>query len=77
MLFNVYLEEALKSNQSIWKYFKQDRGLAYADDLMMKTASLKEIEIIIKDFLEIELKWGIRLNRRKCEILSRRGKREN
>ena len=47
MLFNVYLEEALKSNDHTWRYFTQDRGLAYADDLMMKTSSLKEIELII------------------------------
>ena len=72
MLFNVYLDEALRSNPFIWKIFNQERGLAYADDLMIKLSSLKETEIIIQEFSKIESQWGLRINRKKCEILRQR-----
>ena len=72
LLFNVYLEEALKSNEAIWRYLTQEKGLAYADDLMMKASSLKEIENIMREFIKIESKWGIKINSKKCEILTQR-----
>ena len=50
VLFNVYLEEAIKSSTKLEEVRKRGDLLAFADDMLVMTNSKPELEQIIKEF---------------------------
>ena len=68
MLFNVYLEEALKKSETLWKKFISGSLLAYADDICVMAQSANELKTIIKELRKME-ECRLHLNVSKCEIL--------
>jgi hypothetical protein len=50
VLFNVYLEEAIKSSAKLEEVRKRGDLLAFADDMLVMTNSKPELEQIIKEF---------------------------
>ena len=49
MLFNVYLEEALKSSKKLDEVRRRGDLLAFADDMLVMSNSKTEIEMIIEE----------------------------
>ena len=49
MLFNVYLEEALKSSKKLDEVRRRGDLLAFADDMLVMSNSKPEIEMIIEE----------------------------
>jgi hypothetical protein len=72
-LFNVYLEEALMSAPILKEAIKNQKLIAYADDLMIFADYEKTLESIIQSLEGLEASWILKLNKRKSEILSKNG----
>ena len=70
VLFNIYLEEALKSSTKLEEMRRRGDLLAFADDMLVMSNSKQEIETIIEELAVLQLKWNLRLNKRKSEILT-------
>lgn len=70
VLFNVYLEEALKSKQNLWKAALKGHLVAYADDMVICTSSEEELKVMISELEQLDTLWGIKMNLNKSEILS-------
>ena len=70
MLFNVYLEEAIRSSQKLDGVRSRGDLLAFADDMLVMSNSQAEIEYIINEFTALQVKWNLKLNKRKSEILT-------
>jgi hypothetical protein len=45
LLFNIYLDEALKSSPELVKLIKKGRLLAFADDVLVMAESKEELEM--------------------------------
>ena len=71
VLFNVYLEEALKSSQKLEEVRKRGDLLAFADDMLVMTNNQSELTMIIDELGKLQLQWNLRLNKRKSEILTK------
>jgi hypothetical protein len=50
VLFNVYLEEAIKSSDKLEEVRRRGDLLAFADDMLVMTNSKPELEQIISEF---------------------------
>jgi hypothetical protein len=50
VLFNVYLEEAIKSSEKLEEVRRRGDLLAFADDMLVMTNSKPELEQIISEF---------------------------
>ncbi len=50
VLFNVYLEEAIRSSNKLEEVRRRGDLLAFADDILVKTNSKPELEHIINEF---------------------------
>jgi len=70
MLFNVYLEEALRSSQKLEEVRSRGDLLAFADDMLVMSNNIHEIEQIINELTSLQVKWNLKLNKKKSEILS-------
>ena len=70
VLFNVYLEEALKSSAKLEEVRKRGDLLAFADDMLVMSNSQPEVEMIINEMAALQHKWNLRLNKKKSEILT-------
>ena len=70
ILFNVYLEEAIRSSQKLEEVRSRGDLLAFADDMLVMSNSQPEIEMIINEFATLNVKWNLRLNKKKSEILT-------
>lgn len=70
VLFNVYLEEALKSSNKLEEVRRRGDLLAFADDMLVMSNSKSEIEMIVEEMAVLQLQWNLRLNKRKSEILT-------
>ena len=70
-LFNVYLDEALKSSKKLKEV--RDRGdlLAFADDMLILTNSKPEMGEIIRCLEQLEPQWNLRMNKAKSQILTK------
>ena len=44
--------------------------MAFADDMLVMTNNKSELEAIIEELAVLQLKWNLRLNKRKSEILT-------
>ena len=69
MLFNVYLEEALKSSPKLEVVRKRGDHLAFADDMLIMTNNQNELVMVIEELTALQQKWNLRLNKKKSEIL--------
>ena len=70
VLFNVYLEEAIKSSKKLDEVRSRGDLLAFADDMLVMSNSQGEIEQIINELTSLQIKWNLKLNERKSEILT-------
>ena len=70
VLFNVYLEEAIKSSKKLDEVRSRGDLLAFADDMLVMSNSQGEIEQIINELTSLQVKWNLKLNKRKSEILT-------
>lgn len=55
MLFNIYLDMALRSSAFLKDMLRTGRILAYADDLVIRAASINEIKQITKEFQTLKI----------------------
>ena len=70
VLFNVYLEEALKSSRKLEEVRKRGDLLAFADDMLIMSNNQHEVEMIIDELTTLQDNWNLRLNKKKSEILT-------
>jgi hypothetical protein len=70
VLFNVYLEEAIKSSRKLEEVRRRGDLLAFADDMLVMTNSKPELEEIVNEFASLQVKWNLKLNKKKSEILT-------
>jgi hypothetical protein len=54
VLFNVYLEEALKSSAKLEAVRKRGDLLAFADDMLVMTNNQNELAMIIEELMALE-----------------------
>ena len=54
VLLNVYLEEAINSSAKLEEVRKRNDQLAFADDMLVMSNSLHEIEGIINEFTALQ-----------------------
>ena len=54
VLFNVYLEEALKSSSKLEEVRKRGDLLAFADDMLVMSNSKPEVEMIIRELATLQ-----------------------
>ncbi len=71
VLFNVYLEEAIKSSKKLEEVRSRGDLLAFADDMLVMSNAKGEMTWIINELDKLKDKWNLRLNKKKCEILTR------
>jgi hypothetical protein len=71
VLFNVYLEEALKSSAKLEAVRKRGDLLAFADDMLVMTNNQNELAMIVEELTTLQQQWNLRLNKRKSEILTK------
>lgn len=76
VLFNVYLEEALKSSAKLEAVRRRGDLLAFADDMLVMTDNQNELAMIIDELSKLEQQWNLRLNKKKSEILTKEKVRE-
>jgi hypothetical protein len=69
-LFNVYLEEAIKSSKKLEEVRSRGDLLAFADDMLVMSNQRAEVEMIIEELTNLQHRWNLRLNKRKSEILT-------
>ena len=65
MLFNVYLEEALKSSTKLEAVRKRGDLLPFADDMLVMTNNLNELVMVIEELTALQQRWNLRLNKKK------------
>jgi hypothetical protein len=70
VLFNVYLEEAIRSSQKLEEVRSRGDLLAFADDMLVMSNNIHEIEQIINELTSLQVNWNLKLNKKKSEILS-------
>ena len=70
VLFNVYLEEALKSSEKLEEVRRRGDLLAFADDMLVMSNNQHEVEMIVNELAKLTLSWNLRLNKKKSEILT-------
>ena len=63
VLFNVYLEEAIKSSKKLDEVRSRGDLLAFADDMLFMSNSYGEIEQIINELTSLQVKWTLKLTR--------------
>jgi len=71
VLFNIYLEEALKASQKLEEVRKRGDLLAFADDMLVMTNNQSELTMIIDELGKLQQQWNLRLNKKKSEILTK------
>ena len=69
-LFNVYLEDALDSSNILQRMRKRGDLLAFADDMLIMSNQKSEIEEAINGMTSLQMKYNLRLNKKKSEILT-------
>ena len=70
VLFNVYLEEALKTSRKLEEVRKRGDLLAFADDMLVMSNNQHEVEMVISELAKLQDDWNLRLNKKKSEILT-------
>jgi hypothetical protein len=70
VLFNVYLEEAIRSSAKLDGVISRGDLLAFADDMLVMSNSQAEIEQIINELTALQVTLNLKLNKKKSEILT-------
>ena len=70
VLFNVDLEEALKSSTNLEDMRRRGDLLAFADDMLVMSNSQPEVEQVGNELTKLSNDWNLRLNKKKSEILT-------
>ena len=70
VLFNVYLEEELKSSNKLEELRQQGDSLAFVNDILVMSNSKSEVEQAIEELATLNTNWNLRLNKKKSEILT-------
>ena len=71
VLFNVYLEEALKSSTKLEAVRKRRDLLTFADDMLIMTNNQNELVMVIEELTALQQRWNFRLNKKNSEILTK------
>lgn len=71
VLFNIYLEEAIKSSSKLEAVRSRGDLLAFADDMLVMSNSKNELIDLINELSNLQTRWNLRLNKKKSEILTR------
>ena len=69
-LFNLYLEEAIKSSRKLDEVRSRGDLLAFADDMLVMSNYQHEINEVIQELAKLNMDWNLRLNKKKSEILT-------
>ena len=59
VLFNVYLEEALKSSKKLEEVRRRGDLLAFADDMLVMSNCQAEIGMIVGELARLETQWNL------------------
>ena len=70
MLFNVYLEEALRTTYKLREMVNRGDLLAFADDMLILTNSKAEMTQAIQELESLTPKWNLKLNKTKSKVLT-------
>ncbi len=70
LLFNIYLEEALRTSPKLEQVRKRGDLLAFADDMLLMSNSRIEVEEIINELAALKLSHNLRMNKKNSEILT-------
>ena len=70
VLFNVYLEDVLDSSNILQRMRKRGDLLAFADDMLIMSNQKSEIEEVVNGMASLQMKYNLRLNKKKSEILT-------
>jgi hypothetical protein len=70
VLFNVYLEEAIKSSKILEEVRSKGDLLAFADEMLVMSNQKVEVEMINDELTGLQNYWNSRLNKKKSEILT-------
>ena len=65
LLFNIYLNDALKSSPVLQQILRRGDLFAYADDIVLHLSSIAEVRGVIEAFEDLSVEWGIVLNKNK------------
>ncbi len=66
----MYLEEALNSSELLQGMRRRGDLLAFADDMLVMSSQKGEIDKAITELASLQLKYNLRLNKKKSEILT-------
>jgi hypothetical protein len=58
VLFNVYLEEALKSSNKLEEVRRRVDLLAFADDMLVMSNNQHEVEMIVNELTKLTSNWN-------------------
>ena len=67
VLFNVYLEEALRSSELLKKVRSRGDLLAFADDMLIMSNEREEIERAIHELACLHMSFNLRLKKKKSK----------
>ena len=70
VLFNIYLDEAIRSSAKLESIRKRGDLLAFADDMLICSNSKQEVEAAITELQGLEGSFNLKLNKKKSEILT-------
>ena len=70
MLFNVYLEEAIKSSRTLEDLRSRGDLLAFADDMLVCSNSQAEIVQVINEIEAWRGPFNLKINKNKSEVLT-------
>ena len=70
LLFNIYLDEAIRSSAKLEALRKRGDLLAFADDMLICSNSKQEVEASITELQSLEGSFNLKLNKKKSEILT-------
>ena len=70
MLFNVYLEEAIKSSRTLEDLRSRGDLLAFADDMLVCSNSQAEIAQVINEIEAWRGPFNLKINKNKSEVLT-------
>ena len=65
LLFNVYMDEALKSQETLNLLVQKQMLRAFADDIVCIVKNREELTNVIKSFEELMNKFNIHINKKK------------
>ena len=77
VLFNVYLEEAIRSSKKLEEVRSRGDLLAFADDMLVMSNQEAEVGMIIEELAKVQEEWNLRLNKKKSEIMTKENGQQN